>query len=100
MAVDDPDLEARLLAAMETLRSEADAVRDAIGRTVVSNLKRMARMGPLLEQNVRERHPGVSDRWRRKWKLGRGTFCRCFTLALEKLAETYGSRKCTLASAG
>ncbi len=57
MTVDDPDLEARLLAAMEKLRSEGDAVRDAIGQTVVSNLKRMARMGVFLEQNVRERYP-------------------------------------------
>ena len=57
MTVDDPDLEAKLLAAMESLRTEADAVRDAIGRTVVRNLKRMARMGVFLERNVHELYP-------------------------------------------
>jgi len=57
MGVDDPELEAKLLAAMETLRRDGDAVREAIGRTVVSNLKRMARMGVYLERNVRELYP-------------------------------------------
>ena len=57
MNVDDPDLEARLLVAMEALRSEADAIRDAIGRTVVKNLKRMARMGVFLERTVHEVYP-------------------------------------------
>ena len=57
MTVDDPDLETKLLLAMEKLRSEPDAVRDAIGRTVVCNLKRMARMGVFLESEVRELYP-------------------------------------------
>ena len=57
MRVDDPDLEAKLLVAMEQLRTDADAIRDAIGRTVVHNLKRMARMGVFLERKVHERYP-------------------------------------------
>ncbi len=57
MTVEDADLEAKLLVAMETLRQDGDAIRDAIGRTVVDNLKRMARMGVFLEQNVHERYP-------------------------------------------
>jgi len=57
MTVDDPDLEAKLLIAMEKLRSDADAIRGAIGRTVVENLKRMARMGVYLERNVHELYP-------------------------------------------
>jgi len=57
MTVEDPELEAKLLVAMETLRSDADAIRDAIGRTVVDNLKRMSRMGVFIEQNVHERYP-------------------------------------------
>jgi polysaccharide pyruvyl transferase WcaK-like protein len=57
MSVDDPDLEAKLLAAMETLRSDAESIRAAIGRTVVDNLKRMARMGVFLERNVHELYP-------------------------------------------
>ncbi len=36
---------------------DAESIREAIGCTVVSNLKRMARMGVFLEQNVRERYP-------------------------------------------
>lgn len=57
MTVEDPDLEEKLLIAMEKLRVDADAIRAAIGRTVVDNLKRMARMGAFLEQNVQERYP-------------------------------------------
>ena len=89
MTVDDPDLEARLLAAMEKLRSEGDAVRDAVGQTVVSNLKRMARMGVFLEQNVRERYPefpmagGV-----RSWE----EYLPPLSPALVKLVEKHDSR--------
>ena len=89
MTVDDPDLEAKLLVAMEKLRSDADSVRDAIGRTVVSNLKRMARMGVFLEQNVRERYPefpiagGV-----RSWD----EYLPPLNRALVKLLETHESR--------
>ena len=57
MNVDDADLEARLLAALETLRTDAEAIRSAIAQTVVHNLKRMARMGVFLERNVHERYP-------------------------------------------
>jgi polysaccharide pyruvyl transferase WcaK-like protein len=57
MSVDDSELEARLLAALETLRSDAEAIRGAMGRTVVDNLKRMARMGVFLERNVNELYP-------------------------------------------
>jgi polysaccharide pyruvyl transferase WcaK-like protein len=57
MTVDDPDLEAKLLIAMEKMRSDADAIRGAIGQTVVENLKRMARMGVYLERNVSELYP-------------------------------------------
>ena len=42
---------------METLVAEADAVRDGIGRTVVRNLKVMARMGTYLESAMRQTYP-------------------------------------------
>jgi hypothetical protein len=42
---------------METLFAEADQVRDGIGRTVVRNLKVMARMGMILEDAVRTTYP-------------------------------------------
>jgi hypothetical protein len=57
LTVDDPDLETKLLRVMETLVAEADSVRDGIGRTVVRNLKVMARMGTILEDAVRHTYP-------------------------------------------
>jgi polysaccharide pyruvyl transferase WcaK-like protein len=57
LTVDDPELEPKLLAIMETLVTERDAVREGIGRTVVRNLKMMARMGVLLEDAVRRQYP-------------------------------------------
>ena len=57
VAVDDADLEPKLLQMMEALVREADSVREGIGRTVVRNLKVMARMGTLLEDTVRRTYP-------------------------------------------
>jgi polysaccharide pyruvyl transferase WcaK-like protein len=57
LTVDDPDLEPKLLQIMETLVAEQDSIRDAIGRTVVRNLRIMARMGALLEDVVRQIYP-------------------------------------------
>ncbi len=57
MTVDEPDLEAKMLTALEVLRRDAEAIRDGIGRTVVRNLKLMARMGVYLEHHVSERYP-------------------------------------------
>jgi hypothetical protein len=57
LTVEDADLEPKLLQVMETLVAEADAVRDGIGRTVVRNLKVMARMGTYLEGAVRQTYP-------------------------------------------
>ena len=89
MSVDDPDLEARLLAALETLHSDAESIRAAMGRTVVDNLKRMARMGVYLERNVHEIYPefpissGV-----RSWD----EYLPPLSPQLRKLIETYESR--------
>jgi polysaccharide pyruvyl transferase WcaK-like protein len=57
MTVDDPELESKALAALEKLRTDFGAIREDIARTVVSNLKRMARMGVYLERNVHELYP-------------------------------------------
>jgi hypothetical protein len=57
LTVDDPELEPKLLHIMETLVTEREAVREGIGRTVVRNLKMMARMGVLLEDAVRLQYP-------------------------------------------
>jgi len=42
---------------METLVLEAESVREGIGRTVVRNLKVMARMGTYLEDAIRGTYP-------------------------------------------
>ncbi len=57
LTVDDPDLESKLPAVMELLTSDADAIRDGMGHSVVRNLKTMARMGVFLERAVHERYP-------------------------------------------
>src|SRR3989449_3347057 len=57
LTVDDPDLEPKLIKMMDTLVAEADSVREGIARTVVGNLKVMARMGTILEDLVRRQYP-------------------------------------------
>jgi polysaccharide pyruvyl transferase WcaK-like protein len=57
LTVDDADLEPKLLQMMEALVREGDSVRKGIGRTVVRNLKVMARMGTLLEDTIRRTYP-------------------------------------------
>jgi polysaccharide pyruvyl transferase WcaK-like protein len=57
LAVDDPNLEEKLIQVMETLRKEREAVVEGIGRTVVKNLKAMARMGVYFEQHVQQQYP-------------------------------------------
>jgi len=57
LAVDDPDLEERLLMIMAALDRDSEAIRDAIGRVVVKNLQLMARMGTYFEDRVAHRYP-------------------------------------------
>jgi polysaccharide pyruvyl transferase WcaK-like protein len=57
LTVDDPDLESKLLPVLETLVKNADSIRDGMARSVVRNLKTMARMGVFLERAVHERYP-------------------------------------------
>jgi polysaccharide pyruvyl transferase WcaK-like protein len=57
VTVDDAELESKLIDVMEALVREAESVREGIGRTVVRNLKVMARMGTLLENVVRNTYP-------------------------------------------
>jgi polysaccharide pyruvyl transferase WcaK-like protein len=62
MTVDDPDLEPKLLAALETLATQGERIADGIARTVVKNLKVMARMGVFFEEEVQRRYPDFSTR--------------------------------------
>ena len=89
VSVDDPELEAKLVAAMERLRTDAESIRDAIGRTVVQNLKRMARMGVFLERAVHERYPEFPIRGGiRSWE----DYLPPLHSGLRRLVESYDSR--------
>ncbi len=54
LTVDDPELGPKLAEVMERMVVEADAIRESIGRSVVNNLKSMARMAVFLEDEVRK----------------------------------------------
>ena len=89
MSVDDPELEAKLLAAMETLRNDAESIRGAIGPTVVDNLKRMARMGVFLERNVHKLYPEFPiSAGLRSWE----DYLPPLSLELRRLVEAYDGR--------
>jgi polysaccharide pyruvyl transferase WcaK-like protein len=62
MKVDDPDLEERLLTALEKLSTDGERIADGIARTVVKNLRVMARMGVLFEEEVQRRYPEFPTR--------------------------------------
>jgi len=66
MTVDDPELEGKLLAALEKLSGEGEAIADGIAKTVVRNLKVMARMGVYFEEEVQRRYPEFETR-RGEW---------------------------------
>ena len=66
MTVDDPDLEQKLLAALEMLATQGERIADGIARTVVRNLKVMARMGVYFEEEVQRRYPEFPTR-RGEW---------------------------------
>jgi polysaccharide pyruvyl transferase WcaK-like protein len=62
MTVDDPDLESKLLVALETLATQGERIADGVARTVVKNLKVMARMGVFFEEEVQRRYPEFPTR--------------------------------------
>ena len=66
MNVDDHDLEERTLSALEILHRDGERIADGIARTVVRNLKLMARMGVYFEEEVQRRYPEFPTR-RGEW---------------------------------
>ena len=62
MNVDDADLEPKLLAALEKLAVSGEAIADGIARTVVRNLRVMARMGVYFEEELQRRYPDFPTR--------------------------------------
>ncbi len=66
MNVDDPDLEQRLVAALEKLSREGESISTGIAKTVVRTLKVMAQMGVFFEEEVQRRYPDFPTR-RGEW---------------------------------
>jgi polysaccharide pyruvyl transferase WcaK-like protein len=66
MTVDDPELEGKLLVALEKLSSDGERIADGVARTVVKNLKVMAHMGAYFEEEVQRRYPEFETR-RGEW---------------------------------
>ncbi|MFW5924846.1 MAG: polysaccharide pyruvyl transferase family protein [Myxococcota bacterium] len=62
LEVDDPDLADRAYDVLRRLHDDTDAVRDGIDRCVVANLEQMGRMGRILVDHVRGRHPELEVR--------------------------------------
>jgi len=87
MNVDDRDLEAKLLAAMDKLCKEGEAIAAGIGRTVVKNLKVMARMGVYFEEEVQRRYPEFPAR---KGEWGWEDYLPPMSDGLRQLVEAYG----------
>lgn len=85
MNVDDPDLELRLLAALDKLCKEREAIAAGIGRTVVKNLKMMARMGVYFEEEVQRRYPEFPVR---TGQLSWEDYLPPMSPGLQKLIET------------
>lgn len=87
MNVDDPDLEARTLAALEILERDGEAIADGIARTVVRNLKLMARMGVYFEEEVQRRYPEFPTR-RGEWSWE--DYLPPMSEGLRELVKAYG----------
>jgi polysaccharide pyruvyl transferase WcaK-like protein len=87
MNVDDPDLEPKLLAAMEKLATQGGAISVGIGQTVVKNLKVMARMGVYFEEEVQRRYPDFPTR-RGEWSWE--DYLPSLSAGLKQLIEAYG----------
>ena len=86
MNVDDADLEPKLLAALIKLSQEGQRIADGIGRTVVRNLKVMARMGVYFEEEVQKRYPEFPTR---KGEWGWEDYLPPLSDHLRQLAEAY-----------
>jgi hypothetical protein len=81
---------------METLVADAESVREGIGRTVVRNLKVMARMGTFLEDAMRRTYPEFPLR---TGVLTWEDYLPPLSKNLLQLAERYDSSPATLAAA-
>jgi polysaccharide pyruvyl transferase WcaK-like protein len=86
LEVDDPDLESKLLVTLRKLLQEAECIRAGIGRTVVRNLKVMARMGIYFQEHVQQRYPEFPVR---TGSLSWEDFLPPLSPNLQRLVENY-----------
>ena len=86
MTVDDPELEGNLRDVLEILWHDGDAIRPGIGRSVVRNLRLMARMGYFLEEEVARRFPSFPVR---SGVFGWREYLPPLSAELERLAERW-----------
>jgi polysaccharide pyruvyl transferase WcaK-like protein len=86
LTVEDPELEGKLLAALEKLSSEGEAIATGIAKTVVKNLKVMARMGVYFEEEVQRRYPEFETR-RGEWSWE--DYLPPISTSLRELVEAY-----------
>ena len=87
MNVDDADLEERTLAALEILERDGERIADGIARTVVRNLRLMARMGVYFEEEVQRRYPEFPTR-RGEWSWE--DYLPPMSDTLQQLVAAYG----------
>jgi polysaccharide pyruvyl transferase WcaK-like protein len=87
MNVDDPDLEPKLMAALEKLATQGEAISVGIGQTVVKNLKVMARMGVYFEEEVQRRYPEFPTR---KGEWSWEDYLPPISKGLRQLVEAFG----------
>jgi polysaccharide pyruvyl transferase WcaK-like protein len=86
LTVDDPELEPKLLVILDKLRRESETIANGIGRTVVKNLKVMARMGVYFQEEVQRRYPEFPVRTGTySWE----EYLPPFSPILRQLAEAY-----------
>jgi len=77
-----------LVVILNKLLQDAESIRDGIGRTVVRNLKVMARMGVYFQQHVQLRYPEFPFRTGRlSWE----DYLPPLSRGLKRLAEGYES---------
>jgi len=95
VAVDDPNLGAKMLEMMEILVAESESIRVGIGDTVVRNLKVMARMGVIFEDLMRRQYPEFPLRGGvRSWE----EYLPPLSENLVRLAEKYDVSESALAA--
>lgn len=68
LEADDPQLEAKLLGVLHQLTKDRESITDSVGRTVVNNLKVMAKMGEYFQRYVRQNYPDFPIHDGRSWE--------------------------------